>query len=98
MFAGALHSLKNWKSLRLLVLIIVAGALALLIAPSSAVLLQRSQNVPAGGTAYFLPVAPEKMWSNEVNGAEELPECFGEYTVQMLYALALDLSLSAVTS
>ena len=39
MFAGIIFSVKSWKRLRLLFLVIVAGILALLIAPSSAVLL-----------------------------------------------------------
>ncbi|KAL8860165.1 MAG: hypothetical protein Q9178_003429 [Gyalolechia marmorata] len=83
MFVGALHSVKHWKVLRLLILITVAGALALLIAPSSAVLLQpRSQTVPAGGTAYFLPAALDQLWPSEVNGSDELSECFGMYSVQ----------------
>ena len=83
MFAGALYSVKSWKRLRLLVLIVIAGALALLIAPSSVVLLQPwSQTVPAGGTAYFLPAAPESLWPSDVNGSDELSECFGEYLPQ----------------
>lgn len=83
MFIGALQSIKNWRRLRLLVLIIVAGALALLIAPSTAVLLQpRDQNVPAGGTAYFLPISPDELWPSEVNGSYELSECFGTYSAQ----------------
>ena len=83
MYAGALHSVKTWKRLRLLILITVAGALALLIAPSSAVLLQpRSQNVPAGGTNYFLPVAPDQLWPSTIDGSDELPDCYGIYSAQ----------------
>ena len=83
MFVGALSSVRSWKRLRLLILIIVAGALALLIAPSSAVLLQpRSQSVPAGGTAYFLPAAPDQLWPSVVDGSEELFECYGMYSAQ----------------
>ena len=83
MFAGALYSVKSWQRLRLLVLIIVAGALALLIAPSSAVLLQpRSKTVPAGGTVYFLPAAPDMLWPSEINGSDELSECLREYSAQ----------------
>ena len=83
MFAGALFSIKSWRRLRLLILIIVAGALALLIAPSSAVLLQpRSKTVPAGGTAYFLPAAPDVLWPSEINGSDELSECHREYSAQ----------------
>ena len=83
MFAGAMYSIQSWKKLRLLLLVLVAGALALLIAPSSAVLLQpRFQNVPAGGTAYFLPVALDQLWPREVDGSDELQECFGEYVAQ----------------
>lgn len=83
MFVGALHSVKHWRILRLLILIIVAGALALLIAPSSAILLQpRYQNVPAGGTAYFLPAAADQLWRSEVNGPDQLSECFEVYSAQ----------------
>ena len=83
MLAGALHCVKSWKKLRLLVLIIVAGCSALLIAPAAAVLLQpRVQNVPAGGTAYFLPATPNQLWPSEVDGSDELQECFGEYAPQ----------------
>ena len=83
MLAGALHCIKSWKRLRLLVVIIVAGFLALLIAPAAAVLLQpRVQTVPAGGTAYFLPTTSDQLWPSEVNGSDELSECFGEYAPQ----------------
>ena len=83
MLVGAWYSVKSWKRLRLLMLIIVAGALAVLIAPSSAVLLQpRSQIVPAGGTAYFLPVASDQLWPSEIDGSDELPECFRKYIPQ----------------
>lgn len=83
MVVGALHSFGNWRRLRLLILILVAGTLALLIAPSSAVLLQpRDQTVPAGGTAYYLPAAADQLWPSEVNGSDELSECFGMYSAQ----------------
>ena len=83
MLAGALHSVKSWKRLRLLLVIIMAGCSALLIAPAAAVLLQpRLQSVPAGGTAYFLPATPNQLWPSEVNGSDELQECFGEYAPQ----------------
>ncbi|KAL8983097.1 MAG: hypothetical protein Q9205_002560 [Flavoplaca limonia] len=83
MCVGALHSVRHWRRLRLLILIILAGTLVLLIAPSSAVLLQpRYQTVPAGGTAYFLPAAPDQLWPSEVNGSDELSECFGMYSAQ----------------
>ena len=82
-FAATLYSVKSWKKLRLLLLVTVAGALALLIAPSSAVLLQpRIQDVPAGGTAYYLPVAPNQLWPRELDGSDELPNCFRDYTTQ----------------
>ena len=83
MLVGALHCVRSWKRLRLLMVVVVAGFLALLIAPAAAVLLQpRSQNVPAGGTAYFLPATPDQLWPSEVNGSDELSECFGEYAPQ----------------
>lgn len=83
MFVGASHCVKSWKRLSLLVVIIMAGFLALLIAPSAAVLLQpRIQTVPAGGTAYFLPATPDQLWPSEVDGSDELSECFGEYATQ----------------
>ena len=81
MVVGALYCVRNWKRLRLFLLIVLAGLLALLIAPSAAVLLQpQSQSVPAGGTAYYLPVTPDQLWPSEVNGSDELSECFGEYS------------------
>ena len=80
---GALRCVKSWKRLRLLLVIIVAGFLALLIAPAAAVLLQpRIQNVPAGGTAYFLPANPDQLWPSEINGNDELLECFEEYAIK----------------
>ena len=83
MLVGALHCAKSWKRLRLLIVIVIAGFLALLIAPAAAVLLQpRIQNVPAGGTEYFLPATPDQLWPSEVNGSDELSECFGEYAIQ----------------
>ena len=79
MFVGALYSVKSWRRLRLLLVIGVAAIIAVLIAPSSAVLLQpRLQNVPAGGTEYFLPATPDELWPSVVNGTDELPECFDE--------------------
>ncbi len=83
MLVGVLYCVKSWKRLRLLMLIILAGVLALLIAPAAAVLLQpRYQVVPAGGTEYFLPATPDELWPSEVNGSDELSECFGEYAYQ----------------
>lgn len=80
---GALHCVKSWRRLSLLMVIILAGFLALLIAPAAAVLLQpRIQNVPAGGTAYFLPATPDQLWPSEVDGSDELSECFGRYAPQ----------------
>lgn len=87
MLVGALHCFKSWKRLRLLIIIVVAGFLALLIAPAAAVLLQpRIQNVPAGGTSYFLPATPDQLWPSEIDGSGELSECFGEYTTQNMFA------------
>ncbi len=83
MLVGAFHCVRNWKRLRLFLVIVLAGSLALLIAPSAAVLLQpRSQRVPAGGTTYFLPATPDQLWPSEVNGSDERSECFGEYSDQ----------------
>ena len=83
MFVGTLHCVRSWKRLRLLVLIIMSGLLALLIAPSAAVLLQpRSQNVPAGRTAYYLPATPDQLWPSELSGDDERSECFGEFATQ----------------
>lgn len=80
---GALQSIKSWERLRLLCIIIIAALLALLIAPSAAVLLQpRSQSVPAGGTEYFLPATPDELWPSELDGADELPVCFQEYSAR----------------
>lgn len=85
MLVGALHCVKSWKRLRLLIVIFLAGFLALLIAPAAAVLLQpRVQKVPAGGTAYFLPATPDHLWPSEVYGSDELSECFGEYAAQSI--------------
>lgn len=79
MFVGALYSVKSWRRLWMLLVIGVAAIIAVLIAPSSAVLLQpRLQNVPAGGTEYFLPATPDELWPNVVDGNDELPECFDE--------------------
>ena len=62
MFVGVLCRVKSWRRLRLLLVIGVAAVVALLIAPSSAVLLQpRPQNVPTGGTKYFLPATPDEL-------------------------------------
>ncbi len=79
MFVGALYSVRSWRRLRLLLVIGVAAIIAVLIAPSSAVLLQpRPQNVLAGGTEYFLPATPHELWPSVVDGNDELPECFDE--------------------
>ena len=81
MLVGAWHCVRNWRMLRLFLVIVLAGSLALLIAPSAAVLLQpQSQSVPAGGTTYYLPVTPDQLWPSEVNGSDERSECFGEYS------------------
>ena len=82
-FVGALYCVKSWKRLALLIVILVTGLLALLIAPAAAVLIQpRLQHVPAGGTEYFLPATPDQLWPSEVNGSDELSECFGRYESQ----------------
>jgi len=79
MFVGALYSVRSWRRLRFLLVIGVAAVIAVLIAPSSAVLLQpRLQNVPAGGTEYFLLAAPDELWPSGVDGNDELPESFDE--------------------
>ena len=81
MLVGAFSCVRDWKRLRLFLVIVLAGSLALLIAPSAAVLLQpQSQSVPAGGTTYYLPVTPDQLWPSEVNGSDERSECFGEYS------------------
>ena len=81
MLVGAWHCVKNWRMLRLFLVIVLAGSLALLIAPSAAVLLQpHSQIVPAGGTTYHLPVTQNQLWPSEVNRSDERSECFGEYS------------------
>lgn len=81
MLVGAWHCVRNWRMLRLFLVIVLAGLLALLIAPSAAVLLQpQSQSVPAGGTTYYLPVTPDQLWPSEVNGSDERSECFGGYS------------------
>ena len=83
MLVGASHCIRSWKRLRLLIIIVLSGFLALLIAPSAAVLLQpRSQNVPAGGTAYYVPATADQLWPSEMDGSEELPVCFEEYASQ----------------
>ena len=79
MFVGVLCSVKSWRRLRLLLVIGVAAVIAVLIAPSSVVLLQpRPQNVPAGGIEYFLSATPDELWPSVVDGTDELPECFDE--------------------
>ena len=81
MLVGAWHCVRNWRMLRLFLVLVLAGSLALLIAPSAAVLLQpQNQSVPAGGTTYYLPVTPDQLWPSEVNGSDERSECFGEYS------------------
>ena len=81
MLVGALNCVWNWKNLRLFLVIVLGGSVALLIAPSAAVLLQpQSQSIPAGGTTYYLPVTPDQLWPSEVNGSDERSECFGEYS------------------
>ena len=56
MLVGAWHCVRNWRMLRLFLVIVLAGLLALLIAPSAAVLLQpQSQSVPAGGNNLLSP-------------------------------------------
>ena len=77
MFAGGLQSIKSWRLIRLLFVISAAAIIAVLIAPASAVLLQpRPQQVPAGGTEYFLPATPDELWPSMIDGSDELPECF----------------------
>ena len=79
LFVGALYSVKSWRRLRLLLVVGTAAIIAVLIAPSSAVLLQpRLQNVPAGETEYFLPATPDELWPSVLDGNDELPECFDE--------------------
>ncbi|KAL8786377.1 MAG: hypothetical protein Q9213_002793 [Squamulea squamosa] len=76
-FVGAMQSVKSWRRLRLVMFIIAAGFLAVVIAPSTAVLLQhRVQRIPAGGTEYYVPLTPDQLWPSNIDGSEELPMCF----------------------
>ena len=79
MVVGAWRSVTSWKRMRLLLVIAVASFLAVLIAPSAAILLQpRIQNTPAGGTDYYIPATADELWPSVIDGSDELPECFDE--------------------
>lgn len=91
MAAGVLHCLRglkerdftHLKKMKLLVIVGVAGFIALLIAPSAAVLLQpQTQNVPSGGTEYYIPATPNQLWPSVLDGSDEMPECFTEARAQ----------------
>ena len=76
---------RSWERIRLFVIVVVAATIAVLVGPSSAVLLiPRAQIVPAGGTNYYLPVTPDQLWPSIVDGDDELPECFTEASPQQM--------------
>ena len=86
MLVGAMHCLKNWRRMRLLIVVTVVALVAVLIAPSTAVLLlPRLQNVPAGGTNYFVPATSDQLWPDVVDGTDETQECFEGNATQCLF-------------
>ena len=73
---SAPYSLKKLRRFRLYMIIVMAGAIAAVVGPAAAVLLlPRSQNVPAGGTSYFLNGTAEQFWPSTVDSSSELEVC-----------------------
>lgn len=73
---AAWWSFTSFRRLRLYALITLAGFIATVIGPASAVLmLPRSQSVPAGGTSYYLPGTASQIWPDTVNASSEPIVC-----------------------
>lgn len=76
MLVGIMQCLENWRDFnrswrkaRLIIVIAVTASIAVLIAPSSAVLLQpRLQDVPAGGTDFYVPDTADQLWPSVLDG------------------------------
>lgn len=74
--AAAPWSFKKARRVWLYALIVVAGVIATVIGPATAILmLPRSQNVPAGGISYYLPGTATDFWPDVVNSAFEIDVC-----------------------
>lgn len=95
MIIGLAHYFKNgrdiyqsWRRTGLSLLVALAALLAVLIAPSTAILLQpRLQNVPAGHPSYYIPATADQLWPSLLDGMEEPQECFdGNTSTQILCA------------
>jgi hypothetical protein len=76
-FWGALHwSCTGYKRARFLLLLVLAGGTATVIGPASAVLmLPRSQNIPAGGTSFYLDGTGDQYWPDTVTASSEPEFC-----------------------
>ena len=69
-------SIRTLGRLQLYILILLCGALATFVGPSSAVLmLPRYQDMPAGGASVYLPGTVEDFHPKMVTSASEIPEC-----------------------
>lgn len=69
-----------------MIVIAIAALLAVLLAPSAAVLLlPRLQNVPAGGTDYYLPATADQLWPSVLDGSDEPQACFDGNTTHQVF-------------
>lgn len=73
---AARWSITTLQRCQLYALIILAGIIATVIGPASAVLmLPRAQDVPAGGTSYYLNGTADRFWPDTVYSGSELEVC-----------------------
>lgn len=74
--AAAPWSIKSARRIRFFLLLVVAGLLAAVIGPASAVLmLPRDQEIPAGGTSFYLNGSPNEIWPSVVSSTAEAAIC-----------------------
>lgn len=73
----------SWRRCRFYGLLVICGALAATIGPSSAILmLPRSQNFPAGGVSFYLNGSADQFWPSTVIAASEPDYCLFANTTQ----------------
>lgn len=74
--AAAPWSSKSARKFRFYLLVLVAGLIAAVIGPASAVLmLPRNQEIPAGGTSFYLNGTSDELWPRELSAASALAVC-----------------------
>ncbi|EGP90385.1 uncharacterized protein MYCGRDRAFT_90989 [Zymoseptoria tritici IPO323] len=74
--AAGSWSITSARRIRLYLLLVLAGLIAVVIGPASAVLmLPRNQEIPAGGTSFYQNGVPDEIWPTAVISTAEPAVC-----------------------